>query len=61
MATSSRSPVVGVDLSDKTPRKYEMDTLESPDDEDTYHGVLKARNDAIDMQRMGKTQELRVS
>lgn len=38
-----------------------FDVIESPDDDDNYPGLLgSTRNDNNDMERMGKTQELRV-
>ena len=44
------------------PRQYDLDGID--DDADEYHGVKSpglTRNDRRDMDRMGKTQELRVS
>lgn len=39
-----------------------FDRIDTPDAEDNYHGHLgSTRNDNNDMDRMGKTQELRVS
>ena len=39
-----------------------FDGVDTPDAEDNYHGHLgSTRNDNNDMERMGKTQELRVS
>jgi hypothetical protein len=56
------------DDSSKTPhvrriaKADSFDGVDTPDQEDTYHGYLgSTQNDRVDMDRMGKVQELRAS
>jgi hypothetical protein len=56
---SNESQVVTTALAE--PKLPSFDGIESPDEEDTYHGYLgSTSNDRSDMNRMGKIQELRV-